>query len=138
MILTTPPKDWEKLSAAFGGVKWEGNIVVTYAGQIHCPSGKVEPDVLVHEMVHVEQQKGEDMDALLKLYMTDIDYLREVETAAFKAQAAFIDATLIPEDAYQRKLRIVGQMVKMYKTAFTKETASAIMGINEELNRSVI
>lgn len=130
-IHTTPPANWDKLSASFGGVKWEGNIVVTYAGQIHCPSGKVDPDVLVHEMVHVQQQKGLDMDVLLERYMNDLNYLREVETAAFKAQAAFIDATMPEAEAWCRKYQIAKQMVKMYKTAFTFETASAIMGIDK-------
>lgn len=128
-IHTEPPKEWDKLSKAFGGMKWEGNIVVTYAGQIHCPSGKVAPDVIVHEMVHVEQQKGQDMKLLLERYMNDIDYLREVETAAFKAQAAFIDATMPEAEAWCRKYRIVKQMVKMYKTAFTFESASCIMNL---------
>lgn len=128
-IHTTPPQDWEKLSASFGGVKWQGNLVVTYAGQIHCPSGKVAPDILVHELVHVEQQRGQDMAVLLERYMNDVEYLREVETAAFKAQASFIDATFPPEQAWCKKYQIVKLMVKMYKTAFTFETASAIMGI---------
>lgn len=84
---------------------------------------------MVHEMVHVEQQKGLDMDLLLERYMNDIDYLREVETAAFKAQAAFIDATMPEAEAWCRKYRIAKQMVAMYKTAFTMETASGIMGV---------
>lgn len=70
------------------------------------------------------------MDTLLELYMNDINYLREVETAAFKAQAAFIDATMPAARAWCRKYQIAKQMVAMYKTAFTFETASAIMNLN--------
>lgn len=128
-IHSTPPPNWDKLSASFG-VKWEGNLVVTYAGQIHCPSGRVDPDILVHELVHVEQQRGQDMELLLHRYMNDVNYLREVETAAFTAQAAFIDATLPESKAWCRKYQLAKQMVKMYKTAFTFETASAIMNLN--------
>jgi hypothetical protein len=130
-ILTTPPPNWDKLASSFK-VKWEGNLVVTYAGQIHCPSGKVAPDVLVHEMVHVEQQKGKDMELLLERYMTDIDLLREVETPAFKAQAAFLEAT-IPDksELWCKKYRIAKRMVEMYKDAFTFDTASAIINLHE-------
>lgn len=128
-IYTTPPPNWEALSKSFGGIKWEGNFCVTYAGKIHCPSGEVAPDTLVHEMVHVEQQRGMDMEIMIERYMNDIDYLRKVETEAFKAQAAFIDATMPEAQAWCHKYKIVKQMVKMYKSAFTKETASAIMGI---------
>jgi hypothetical protein len=128
-IHTTPPPNWDKLSASFG-VKWEGSLVVTYAGQIHCPSGKVAPDVLVHELVHVEQQRGQDMELLLHRYMNDVNYLREVETAAFKAQAAFIDAAFPEPEAWCKKYRIAKRMAEMYKTAFTFDTASAIMNLN--------
>lgn len=130
IILTTPPPNWEKLSVSFGGVKWEGNLVVTYAGQIYCPSGKVAPDVLVHEMVHVRQQQGQDMEALLERYMNDLDYMREVETEAFKAQAAFLESTISDStELWCKKYAIAKQMVRMYKKAFTLETASAIMNI---------
>ncbi len=128
-ILTTPPPNWDKIAQSFGIKKWEGSFVLTYAGKIYAPSGYVEPDVLVHEMVHIEQQKGMDMEVLIHRYMTDIQYLREVETAAFKAQAAFIDATMPEAQAWCRKYAIAKQMVEMYKGAFTEETASGIMGI---------
>lgn len=129
-IHTTPPPNWPELSASFGGVKWEGNLVVTYAGQIHCPSGKVAPDVLVHEMVHVEQQKGQDMEALSERYMNDIEYMREVETDALKAQCAFLEATIKdPSELWCKKYAIAKVVAKMYKGAFTMESASAIMNI---------
>ena len=128
-IHTEPPPNWEKLAKVFGGVKWEGNILVTYAGEIHCPSGKARPDYLVHEMVHVEQQRGLDMEILLERYLNDVDYRREVETAAFKAQAAFIDATMPEGQAWCEKYKIAKQMAKMYKGVFTFESASGIMGI---------
>lgn len=86
--------------------------------------------------MHVEQQRGQNMETLLELYMNDIQYLREVEAAAFKAQAAFIDATMPNAQAWCRKYEIAKQMVRMYKTAFTFETASAIMNLNE-LDKSI-
>jgi len=127
-ILTTPPPNWEQLSKTFN-VKWEGDVVVTYGGKIHCPSGKVAPDVLVHEMVHVEQQRGMDMNILIHRYMNDKEYLKRVETEAFTAQAAFIDATMPPDRAWCYKYRIAKMMVDRYKGVFTMETASAIMKV---------
>lgn len=127
-IHTTPPPNWAELSASFG-VKWEGSLVVTYACEIYCPSGEVAPDVLVHEMVHVEQQRGMDMEIMLQRYMNDVEYLKSVEIPAFKAQAAFIDATLPEAQAWCRKYKIAKTMVNMYKGAFTMETASGIMNL---------
>lgn len=125
-IVTTPPENWPELSKTFN-VKWEGDIAVTYGGKIHCPTGVLAPDVLVHEMVHVEQQKGQDMNILIHRYMTDKEYLLRVETAAFSAQQAFIDATMPEAQAWCRKYKIAKLMVQMYKGVFTMETASAIM-----------
>ena len=128
-IITGQPPQWDKLGTSFG-VKWQGNIVVTYAGKIYCPSGSIAPDVLVHELVHVQQQKNQDMNVMLERYMNDIDYLREIETPAFKAQAAFIDATYTNlDEAWCKKYNTAKRMVQMYKSAFTFETASAIMNL---------
>lgn len=129
IIHTTPPPNWDKLSKAFG-VKWEGNHVVTYGGEIYCAAGKVDPDVLVHEMVHVEQQKGQDMEALSERYMNDVEYRREVETAAHKAQCAFLEATITdPAELWCKKYTYAKIMARMYNGAFTMESASGIMNL---------
>lgn len=128
-IITTPPPNWDKIAKSFGIKKWEGSFVLTYAGKIYAPSGYVAPDVLVHEMVHVEQQRGQDMETMLDLYLNDINYLISIETLAFRAQAAFIDATMPEAQAWCRKYAIAKRMVEMYKGAFTEETASGIMGL---------
>lgn len=127
-IITTPPPHWETISKSFNA-KWDGSCVITYDGKIYSPRGFVDPDVLVHEMVHVEQQKGKDMNELIQLYMNDIEFMKSVEIPAFKAQAAFIDATLPETQAWCKKYAIAKTMVRMYKGAFTMETASGIMGI---------
>lgn len=127
-IITTPPPQWDELSKNFN-VKWEGYVVLTYGGKIYCPTGIIAPDVLVHELVHVEQQKGKDMRELLQRYMTDIEFLKSVEIPAFKAQAAFLDATLPEAEAWCKKRQIAKVMVSMYKGAFTMETASGIMNL---------
>jgi hypothetical protein len=134
-IHTTPPPNWEKLAASFGNknVPWAGPIVVTYGGKIYSPSGKVDPDVLVHEMVHVAQQQGKtnaEMEAMSDRYISDPEYVREMETPAFKAQVAFMEATIKdPAELWCRKYTFVKGMVKNYNGAFTMESASAIMNI---------
>lgn len=128
-IHTEPPAIWEELGRSFN-VKWEGNLVVTYDGKIHCPSGRVKSDVLVHELVHIEQQKGQDCRKMVHRYMNDIEYMKSMEIPAFKAQAAFLDATVADKSQlWCRKYMIAKQMVRMYKTAFTFETASGIMNL---------
>lgn len=127
-VIATPPLQWDEISKQFGLV-WRGNFAITYAGEIYSPAGKVRPDVYVHELVHVEQQRGQDMTELIRRYMTEPAFVREVETPAFKAQAAFIDATMSPNEAWCRKYQLAKVMNRMYKGAFTMETASGIMNL---------
>ena len=130
-ILTTPPPHWEQLSKTFG-VKWEGNLVCTFGENIHCPTGKIPPDVLVHELVHVEQMRGKDPKECIDRYMTDKSYRRECEVAAYKVQASFLEQTITnPEKLFCLKHKIAKSMVTNYGGIFTIDEASAIL--NQQL-----
>lgn len=126
-IVTTPPPHWDELSKTFG-VKWEGNLVVTYGDTIHCPTGVIAPDVLVHEMVHVEQMKGKDPKECIEKYMKDPKYRRECEVAAYKAQVAFLESTVTDTaKLYCLKHKIIKSMVNNYNGIFTLHEASDIL-----------
>lgn len=126
-ILTTPPPHWDKLAKTFG-VKWKGNLVCTYGENIHCPTGKIAPDVLVHEMVHVEQMRGKDPAECIDRYMNEPMYRRRCEIAAYKAQAAFLEATeKNTSKLWCMKHKIAKSMEKNYGGVFTYHEASAIL-----------
>lgn len=93
------PKCWDKLVAAFPGISWESGIVITYGGQIHCIKGQIAPDLEVHEMVHVEQQKGIDADEYVDRFINDREFRLKVEIEAYQKQAAFVNENVEGRDA---------------------------------------
>lgn len=122
-----PPECWPTLEKAFG-VKWEASIVCTCDGKIHAPAGVVSPSVYVHELVHVEQQRRMTWPLYLKRYLADPDFIRSVETEAYKAQAAFLEATI--RDATELwcvKHRLAKSIAGGYNGLFTYEQASDIL-----------
>lgn len=130
-VIHTPPECWPKLADAFG-LKWEGNVVLTYGAQIYSPLKEIQPRTLVHELVHVEQQKGQNMEDWLELYLTSSDFVRDVEGPAFAAEAAFLEATITNEaELWCKKYRLAKTMARMYRNAFTLESASGIINLQK-------
>lgn len=126
----TPPPNWDILAKSFSIKEWVGNIVVTYGGMIYSPMCQIPPQTIAHEMVHVKQQLTMlmSMEEMLEKYCNDINFLREVEAPAFKAEAEWLEQNITNEaELWCRKHRLAKSMATMYKGAFTYETASAII-----------
>jgi hypothetical protein len=88
-ISTDIPKIYARLNKEFG-VEWDKGVIITYGGIIHCKSGKISPDLLVHELVHVKQQEGWDADEYAEKYLTDKQFRYDMEIEAYKAQAEWL------------------------------------------------
>lgn len=129
IVHTTPPPNWQRI-ATYLNVDWEKGVVITYGGEIYSSLPSLDPDVIVHEMVHVEQQRGRNMETYLQRYIDDVDFVRAVETPAYRVQAAFIDATETNKArAIAKKRHYAKMMALMYRGAFTLSDASAIMNL---------
>ena len=129
-IHSQPPECWPILEKRFGK-KWEPPIVITYAGKIHAPAGKVSLPLLIHELVHVEQQKHMPPEEYLTRYLEDVAFRKKVETAAYKAQVAFLAATIEDRDRlWCEKHLIRKNMMREYDGAFTYEEASDILNLS--------
>ncbi len=62
------------------------DIVFAYGDTIYSPAGlSLSQDLIVHEMKHIEQQKGEP-DDWWDLYISNSDFRLEQEVEAYKAQ----------------------------------------------------
>lgn len=84
---TNKPANWDYLVKQFPNIKWE-NIVVTYGGVIHSKH-PLPPDVLAHEMVHVEQQQGIDKDEYVERFISDKNFRYEMELKAYQVQLRY-------------------------------------------------
>lgn len=83
------PPNWDKLVSLFGA-DWK-NTVVTYGDTVHAAKNPT-PDLWAHEEVHSGQQKAYPggIEAWWDRYYTDVEFRREQETEAYRAQMAFI------------------------------------------------
>lgn len=88
----TKPPCWDRLVEVFK-VNWVSGVTVTYGGEIYTFDSELKDDVLVHEAVHVQQQKGIDPDEYVERYIADIEFRKKVEKEAFIVHMAFIRAT---------------------------------------------
>lgn len=77
-------KEWTKLFTI------TEDTVIAYAGVIY--SNKNLPkDVLLHELVHLDQQKRHGLTTFTKKYLNDKKFRLEMEAEAYKAQLASIE-----------------------------------------------
>lgn len=93
----TKPPCWDRLVEVFK-VNWVPGVTVTYGGEIYTFDSELKDDVLVHEAVHVQQQKGIDPDEYVERYIADLEFRKKVETEAFIVHMAFLRSTM-PDDA---------------------------------------
>lgn len=89
--LTTPPL-WEQISEKFN-LTPEQPIWYTHGDCIYSPSGVTPPlDIIIHEMVHAEQQEHHDDVANIwwKRCLHDPDFQIAQEAEAYGAQYRFL------------------------------------------------
>lgn len=77
-------KQWSKLFPI------TEDTVIAYAGVIYS-NRNLPKDVLLHELVHLDQQKRIGLTTFTKKYLNDKKFRLEMEVAAFKVQLASIE-----------------------------------------------
>ena len=86
-ILNEQPPILDKILKA--GLKPRKTTVFAYGDILYNPSGvEIPPDILVHEEVHIRQQK--DNKDFLDKYLNDKEYRLRVEVEAFREQYKFV------------------------------------------------
>ena len=70
--------------------KVEDNAVIAWDNVIYC-NKELHPDVLIHEQVHLKQQKEIGIITYKKKYINDKDFRLEMERQAYKAQLDSIE-----------------------------------------------
>lgn len=86
-ISQLPPPVYKKAQEKFGVDFYKG-IVFTYGNTIHVANGKLSPDLLVHELVHVKQQAEYPggKEAWWDRYFEDNTFRFDQEIEAYQAQ----------------------------------------------------
>lgn len=91
------PPIWPRLEKEFK-VSWVPGVYVTYGAEIYCFNNHIEDEFLVHEAVHVGQQRLMDKDEYVEKYINDLAFRKKVEKEAFVIHDAYLRAT-IPNEA---------------------------------------
>jgi len=85
MIKVIPLNKFRRLKEFAQHFRIENDTVITYDGIIYS-NNELHPDILVHEKVHIEQQKKHGLANFTNRYLNDKKFRLEVEKEAFIAQ----------------------------------------------------
>jgi hypothetical protein len=97
------PPCWDVLAAAVG-VNWVPGMYVTYGSEIYCFDNEITDEFLVHEAVHVAQQRGIDPDEYVGRYVRDLAFRLEVELPAYRVHNEYLKATIKDESELWTKI----------------------------------
>jgi hypothetical protein len=103
-ISLTPPPNMLEITKAFG-VKWGGDTVFTYGDTIHSNTTDLPANLIIHEMVHMKQQREFEggVEAWWEKYLVDEDFRLQEELLAYRTQYQYLIATMIkyPREIYK-------------------------------------
>lgn len=89
-ISTQKPPVWDEVEKKFG-IKWESGVLVAYGDTIHTRTGRVSPDLIIHESVHFKQQEAiGGPEKWWEKYLTDSNFRFEQELEAYGKQCDYI------------------------------------------------
>ena len=84
-------------------------MVFTYGDTLYIPTGFIpSPDLLTHEMVHIQQQ-GNDPAGWWERYLKDDDFRTSQETEAYKEQYKYFCKKVTNRDERAKLLMVLAQ-----------------------------
>lgn len=99
-----PPPNWDKIAEKFH-LDWKlDNVIVTYGDVIYCQT-ELSDQKLIHETVHVKQQKDFGVDKWWQAYFDNPNFRLAQEEEAYKAEAEWIKLSHLSRDEKYRRLR---------------------------------
>lgn len=116
------PPNWERMQKDFN-LDWN-NTIVTYGGVIYSPN-PVEDDILAHELVHVRQQAGKNMEEWCNRFLTDPKFRYKQELEAYRVQFGYWKRYIKSKDEIKAALDRMARELSgpMYGNCIDYETA---------------
>lgn len=115
--------------------------VFSYYPDIYVPSGKeLEADLMLHENIHLEQQKAIGVQNWWRKYLIDIHFRLDQELAAFAAQLAYGKEVYPVKTSDQMKQDFAFLLSgKQYQTGLTyQEADTALRRRAREFEKTVV
>ena len=103
--------------------------VFSYYPDVYVPSGKeLDPDLALHEQIHLESQKTIGVENWWRQYLTNPSFRLQEELAAFSAQLAYGKKVYPVKTSDQMKHDFASLLSgKQYKTGFTYHEAETAL-----------
>lgn len=119
------PEIYKKCHEVFG-VNWEDGLIITYGDTVYC-SSELDPSLIIHEGVHVKQQKEMGPEKWWDKYFVDKEFRLSQEVEAYKAQIRYIKLNVKDRNtAFKICHKIWQDMVRMYGGMCTYEEAKKL------------
>lgn len=126
-IVNEKPPVYDRCKVQFG-VDWDQGIVITYGDTIHTKVMNLPADIILHESVHIEQQRAYGKEAWWDRYFVDPDFRKSQETDAYREQGRFLRKTIGDRNRRFRILnKIATNMAVYYGDIFTRTEALGIL-----------
>ena len=107
------PPNWAELRNRFKFP--EATTIFTYGDCIYNPGGvPLEPHVILHEMVHMEQQRKTSPEEWYKRYMEEPDFLISQEAEAYQKQFEYIKSIIKDRN---RQARILHELASFFASS---------------------
>lgn len=103
--------------------------VFSYYPDVYVPSGKeLDPDLMLHENIHLEQQKAIGVENWWRKYLTDPQFRLEQELASFSAQLTYGKKVYPTKVSDQMKHDFASLLSgSQYQTGLTYQEAEAAL-----------
>lgn len=115
------------------GVSWDDGVIFTYGDTIHAKEGvELTGDVIAHELVHMEQQKGVGPERWWIRYLNDPGFRLRSETEAYRVQ--YMYALEHYNSKFRKRLlhHMAGAMARLYGGICTYDEALSLITSSDE------
>lgn len=128
-IIKDKPPIWDKLKSIFPNAD-ENTVAVTYGDKIYCKEDMSE-DLLAHELTHVRQQGEMGRDIWWDRYLSDPEFVYEMELEAYRKQLQVLNKKYKDRNKQYRLKLTIAQILSgpLYNNVRTKYTALTDLGL---------
>lgn len=126
-VLHKKPNIYDVLHNKFG-VEWDNGIIITVYPYVYCKF-ELPPDKIVHESIHLRQQKAMTPQIWWQKFLDDPSFRLEQEVEAHRREAQFIRKNIKDRNAAFHYVREIAQNLssKIYGELVTYSEAMALL-----------
>lgn len=131
VIITTerPPQHIEEKALKLFDASFDDTVVFAYGDKIHTIILDIPKDIIVHEKVHLRQQKEVGLDEWWDKYFSDTDFRVDMEAEAYGAQFKYLKSMRRDRNWRFKKLRKLAKKLSgdLYGNAIPMSEAMSII-----------